>query len=45
MSVSLGPVSYLRTKAPYPLGYSEPLCFFGPTPAQLRLNSGSGSAL
>ena len=37
LSVSLGPVSYMRTEAPYLLGYSEPLCFSGPTPAQLQL--------
>jgi hypothetical protein len=36
--VSLGPVSYMRTEAPYPL---EPLCFSGPTPAQLRLRFGT----
>ena len=41
VSVSLGPVSYMRTEAPYLLGYSEPLCFSGPTPAQLRLRFGT----
>ena len=41
VSMSLGPVSYMRTEAPYPLGYSEPLCFSGPTPAQLRLRFGT----
>ena len=39
--VCLRPVSYMRTEAPYPLGYSEPLF----SPAQLRLNSGSSSEL
>ena len=38
---SLGPVSCMRTKAPYLLGYFEPLYFSGPTPAQLRLRFGT----
>ena len=41
VSMSLGPVFYMRTEAPYLLGYSEPLCFSGPTPAQLRLRFGT----
>ena len=41
VSMSLGPVSYMRTEAPYLLSYSEPLCFSGPTPAQLRLRFGT----
>ena len=39
--MSLGPVSCKRTEAPYLLGYSEPLYFSGPTPAQLRLRFGT----
>jgi hypothetical protein len=31
----------MRTEAPYSLGYSEPLCFSGPTLAQFRLQFGT----
>ena len=41
VSLFLGPVSCMRTEASYLLGYSEPLCFSGPTPAQLRLRFGT----
>ena len=41
LSVSLRPVSYMRTEAPYPPGYSEPLCFSGLTLAQLWLRFGT----
>ena len=36
LSFSLGPISYMRTEAPYLLGYSEPLYFSGSTPAPVR---------